>query len=159
MPHHHHHRTDDSGYARGVADPELATMLEDIVGPDGAFRHRQHVNLTFQAVRRHGMPMAVDKVSGWIRQIATYEQHPQKYHHTVSRAWVELIAHHIEADPASAEFDRFAQRHPALLDKRLLTLHYRSTTLASPEARHGWVEPDLAPFPWANPAKTSGERP
>jgi hypothetical protein len=145
MPDHHHH----AGDARGVTDPELAAILDEVVGPDGAFRHRQHVNLTFLAVRRHGMPAAVDKVSGWIRQIATYERHPQKYHHTVSRAWVELIAHHVDADPGCAEFDRFAERHAALLDKRLLARHYRSVTLASPQARRGWVEPDELPFPWS----------
>ena len=96
-----------------------------------------------------GMPAAVDKVSGWIRQIATYERHPQKYHHTVSRAWVEMIAHHVDADPGCVEFDRFAERHPALLDKRLLARHYRSATLAPPQARRGWVEPDGLPFPWS----------
>lgn len=161
MPHHQHHpdqqhhqqpphhRGDHAGYAQGVADPELAAILEEVVGPDGEFRHRQHVNLTFLAVRRHGMPAAVDKVSGWIRQIATYERHPQKYHHTVSRAWVEMIAHHVDADPGCVEFDRFAERHPALLDKRLLARHYRSATLASPQARRGWVEPDGLPFPWS----------
>jgi hypothetical protein len=129
-------------------DPELQSILEDIVGPDGAFRHRQHVNLAFLAVRRHAMPHAVDKVCTWIRQIAAYERSPQKYHHTISQAWVELVAHHISADPRSDHFDIFARRHPALLDKRLLARHYRSSTLAGDEARHGWIEPDLVPFPW-----------
>jgi hypothetical protein len=145
MPDHQHH----AGDMHGVADPELAAILDEMVGPGGAFRHRQHVNLTFLAVRRYGMPAAVDKVSGWIRQIASYERHPQKYHHTVSRAWVELIAHHVDADPGCVEFDRFAERHPALLDKRLLARHYRSATLASQQARRGWVEPDGLPFPWS----------
>jgi hypothetical protein len=36
-----------------------------------------------------------------------------------------------------------------LLDKRLLTRHYRSSTLAAAPARSGWVEPDLLPFPWS----------
>jgi hypothetical protein len=145
----HHYRSDRPGAALGVTDPELTAILEAIVGPDGAFRHRQHVNLTFLAVRRHGMPTAVDKVCEWIQQIAAYERHPQKYHHTVSRAWVELIAHHVDADPDCAAFDRFAERHPALLDKRLLSRHYRSATLAGPRARRGWVEPDVLPFPWS----------
>jgi hypothetical protein len=152
MPHRHHHDHPNHHHAApacGVGDPELVTILDDIVGPDGAFRHRQHVNLTFLAVRRHGMPTAVDKVCQWIQQIASYERHPQKYHHTVSRAWVELTAYHVAADPACDQFDRFVERHPALLDKRLLTRHYRSTTLASPKARRGWTEPDLVPFPWA----------
>jgi hypothetical protein len=60
-----------------------------------------------------------------------------------------MVAHHVAADPGCAEFAAFADRHPALLDKRLLVRHYRSSTLAAPEARHGWVEPDLQPFPWA----------
>lgn len=25
-------------------------------------------------------------------ELATYQQAPQKYHHTISRAWVELVA-------------------------------------------------------------------
>jgi hypothetical protein len=33
------------------------------------------------------------------------------------------------------------------LDKRLLTRFYRSSTLAAPEAKTGWVEPDLRPIP------------
>jgi len=32
---------------------------------------------------------------------------------------VELVAHHVSVDPDPAEFDRFAQRHPALLDNRM----------------------------------------
>lgn len=60
-----------------------------------------------------------------------------------------VVAHHVAAEPDVTEFDAFAERHPALLDKRLLARHYRSTTLASESARRGWTEPDLIPFPWA----------
>jgi len=45
------------------------------------------------------MPEAVEQVCGWIRQLAAYERAAQKYHHTVSRAWVELVAHHVATDP------------------------------------------------------------
>jgi hypothetical protein len=54
----------------------------------------------------------------------------------------------VAADPSVADFDAFAERHPALLDKRLLTRHYTAAVLASPQARAGWVEPDLAAFGW-----------
>ena len=130
-------------------DPELAAILSAITGPAGQFRHRQHVNLAFAAVQRYGMPAATGKICTWIRHLAAYERVPQKYHHTVSRAWVEIVAHHVGADPDCADFDLFAGRNPALLDKRLLSRHYRSATLASGPARHGWVEPDLLPFPWS----------
>jgi len=140
----------------GPRDPELAAILPGITGPGGQFRHRQHINLAFYAVRRYGMPGAVGAICGWIQQIAVYERAPQKYHHTVSRAWVELVAHHVAADPDCADFDLFADRNPALLDKRLLGRHYRSSTLAAGPARGGWVEPDLLPFPWSAQGSTAG---
>ncbi|MFF5296218.1 hypothetical protein [Paractinoplanes globisporus] len=115
-----------------------------VVGP---FDHRAHVRVTWQTVREAGMPAAIDLVSDGLRRTARYAGVPQKYHATVSRAWVELVAHHAEHDPAP-DFDAFAARNPALLDKRLLTRFYRSSTLAGRDARTGWVEPDLAPFPW-----------
>jgi hypothetical protein len=150
----------DRGHApdaqHGAQDPELAAILPGITGPGGQFRHRQHINLAFYAVRRYDMPDAIGAICGWIRQIAAYERAPQKYHHTVSRAWVELVAHHVAADPGCADFDVFADRNPALLDKRLLARHYRSSTLAAGPARHDWVEPDLLPFPWSAQDSTAG---
>ena len=139
-----------------LADPELTALLTEITGPDGEFRHRQHINLAFVAVRRYGMPEATARICDWIRRIAAYERAPQKYHHTVSRAWVEIVAHHVDADADCADFGTFAWRHPALLDKRLLSRHYRSSTLAAGPARRGWVEPDLLPFPWSAQDSTSG---
>jgi hypothetical protein len=133
----------------GSPDPELAAILPVITGPAGQFRHRQHINLAYYAVRRYGMPDAIGTICSWIRQIAAYEQAPQKYHHTVSQAWVEAVAYHVAEDQGCDDFEAFAARNPALLDKRLLSRHYRSSTLAAPAARSGWVEPDLAPFPWS----------
>jgi|SRR5208282_3859269 len=147
-------RRDTPAATHGPPDRELAAILPAITGPDGQFRHRQHVNLAFLAVRRYGMPEATSKVCTWIRHIAGYERAPQKYHHTVSQAWVEIVAHHVETDPDCADFDAFAGCHPALLDKRLLSRHYRSATLAGEPARRGWVEPDLLPFPWSAQGST-----
>jgi hypothetical protein len=142
--------------ADGSPGADLATILPEITGPGGQFRHRQHIHLAFLAVRRYGTPEATTRICTWIRHIAGYERAPQKYHHTVSRAWVELVAHHVHADPGCADFDTFARRHPALLDKRLLSRHYRSSTLATGPARHGWVEPDLLPFPWSAAGDAAG---
>jgi hypothetical protein len=130
-------------------DQELAAILPAIVGPAGEFRHRQHIHLAFWAVRRYGMPAATEKICDWIQQIATYQRAPQKYHCTISRAWMELVAHHVDGDQDCADFDTFARRNPGLLDKRLLRQHYRATTLASAAARRHWVEPDLLPLPQA----------
>lgn len=114
------------------------------------FGHREHVHLTWLAVRRHGIPEAIDLISDGIQCTARYAGAPQKYNATVSRAWVELIGHHA-SETDEEDFARFADQHPALLDKRLLTRFYHSATLASPHAKQGWIPPDLAPFPWKDP--------
>ena len=138
-----------------AADPELAALLHQIVGPDGAFRHREHIHLAFLAVRRYGTAEAKARICGWIKQIAAYEHAPQKYHQTVSEAWVELVGHHVAERPDLNAFPDFAAAFPPLLDKRLLARHYRSSTLAAQRARHTWVAPDLAPFPWTTTASRS----
>jgi hypothetical protein len=128
---------------------ELAGLLREIVPAGGGFGHRQHVHLAFLTARRHGSAAAVAKISSWIRHLAAYERAPQKYNATMTRAWTEIVGHHAAADPAVTSFAEFAARNPALLDKRLLRRHYTPKVLASAAARSGWVEPDLAAFPWS----------
>jgi hypothetical protein len=67
----------------------------------------------------------------------------------MTKAWTEIVGHHVDADPAVADFGEFADRYPALLDKRSLRRHYSSALLASATARYEWMAPDLAPFPWS----------
>jgi hypothetical protein len=128
-----------------VTGPDFEELMAEVT--TGRFGHRQHVHLTWLAVRRCGVPAAVTLVSDGIQRTARYAGVPQKYNATVSRAWVELVGHHA-AEHDEDDFDAFAERNPALLDKRLLTRFYRPATLASAPARTGWVEPDLTPFPW-----------
>jgi hypothetical protein len=137
-----------TGGGHGGMPAELAPLLAEVVPPGGRFGHRQHIHLAYLAVREHGTTAAADKISSWIRHIAAYEQTPQKYNATMTRAWTQLVGHHVGADPKEDDFGGFAATYPDLLDKRLLSRHYRAATLASPAARSGWVEPDLAPFPW-----------
>ncbi|MFF4919979.1 hypothetical protein ACFY4B_05295 [Kitasatospora sp. NPDC001261] len=122
------------------------TLLGEAMAGSERFGHRQHVRLTWLAVRRHGADEALTLVGEGIRRTAAKAGAPQKFHVTMTRAWVELVAHHADAAP---DFDTFAARHPELLDKELLTRHYRPGTLAGEQARTTWVEPDLAPFPRA----------
>ncbi len=131
----------------------------------GGFGHREHVHLAFLAVRRYGTAEAAERIGGWLRHVTIYAGAPQKYNATVTRAWTEIVGHHVAVDRAGSDragwgsagsagaggamdFDSFAARHPRLLDKRLLMGHYSSPVLASAGGRAAWVEPDLVPFPW-----------
>lgn len=147
----HPPRTPDDG------EPVFEELMAEVMAGAERFGHREHLHLTWLAVRRYGVPAAVGLVGEGIRRTARYAGAPQKYHATVSRAWVELVGHHATALPTDTrggddgggdDFTAFAEHHRALLDKRLLTRFYRPSTLATAPARTGWVEPDLAPFPW-----------
>ena len=127
--------------------PSFDHLMAEVMVTADRFGHREHVHLTWLAVRRFGIPAAIGLVSEGIQRTARYAGAPQKYHATVSRAWVEIVGHHA-AGAREDDFAAFASRYPSLLSKRVLTRHYRPATLASREARTGWVEPDLAPFPW-----------
>ncbi|NUR95578.1 MAG: hypothetical protein HOV67_09995 [Kribbellaceae bacterium] len=124
--------------------------MGEVMSTADRFGHREHVQLTWLAVRRCGTAGAVDLISDGIRRTARYAGVPQKYNATVSRAWVELTAYHMSEAPAES-FAELLQRNPGLLDKRLLTRFYSSRTLASSDARTGWVEPDVKPFPFTLP--------
>lgn len=122
-------------------------LMAEVMSTAARFGHREHVHLTWLAVRRYGTAAAIGLISDGIRRTARYAGVPQKYHATVSRAWVELVGFHA-AETGEPGFDAFASHHSALFDKRLLTRFFRPATLAGQPARSGWVEPDLAPFPW-----------
>jgi hypothetical protein len=121
-------------------------LMGEVMATAERFGHREHVKLTWLAVRRCGTAAAVDLISDGIQRTARYAGAPQKYNATVSRAWVELTAYHMAEVPTET-FDDLLHRNPGLVDKRLLTRFYHSRTLASPAARRGWVEPDLHAFP------------
>ncbi|MFJ8589276.1 hypothetical protein ACIRD2_32090 [Streptomyces sp. NPDC093595] len=136
-------------------------LMAEVTAATAHFDHRAHLHLTWLAVRRVGMPAAVGLVGEGIRRTARSAGAPQKYHATLSRAWVELVAYHAADRPTTEDFAAFVERHPLLLDKHLLTRFYHSTTLAGARARTDWVAPDRAPFPWHSGGRPieGGDRP
>lgn len=141
------HSGHDGDHGSNEESSPFAELMAEATATAGRFGHRQHIHLTWLAVRRYGTTAAVDLVSDGIQATARYAGAPQKYNATVSRAWVEAVGHYAGESNAT-DFDAFADQYPALLDKRLLSRFYRSATLASSEARTGWVAPDLVAFPW-----------
>jgi hypothetical protein len=114
-------------------------LLDQVLADAPRFGHREHVHLTWLAVRAHGVAGATQLVSDGIQRMA-----PQQHHATITRAWVELVGFHVAAE---ADFDTFLSRNPPLLDKGLLLRFYQPATLASAAARQGWMAPDKEPFP------------
>lgn len=138
--------TASEGNAATETDGRFESLMAEVMQGVDHFGHREHIHLTWLAVRRYGIADAIHMVSDGIQTTARYAGAPQKYNATVSRAWVELVGHHTTQAP-SHDFAAFAHVNPELFDKRLLIRFYRSGTLATLAARTGWVPPDLTPFP------------
>jgi hypothetical protein len=66
--------------------------------------------------------------------------------HTTTIAWTRLVAAAQINNSTANNFSEWIQSRPELLDRNLLAKYYSPGRLETPEARSGWVEPDLAPF-------------
>lgn len=129
-----------------TADAAFLADFEDCRIPPSAFGHREHVRVAWSLIKRHGFSEGARLMEASVRRFAAHYGHAQKYHHTMTAAWIRLVAAH--ALPHSARtFDEFIKTHSRLLDKRLIERFYSREALFSHGPRVHWMEPDLRPLP------------
>jgi hypothetical protein len=116
----------------------------DAVLARGSFGHREHLELAWRYLRGGDLPRARRQMSAAIRHVAQSHGQPDRYHHTITLAWLHLVAVHARRSRAST-FDEFIAANTGLLTRDLLDHHFSRATLAG--ARQGWVEPDLRELP------------
>ena len=80
--------------------------LERILHVRGGFSHREHVELTWTYLDRHGFEDAALAVAAAIRHVARLHGAPNRYHETLTRTWVLLVAVHRSWNPGRT-FDEF----------------------------------------------------
>jgi hypothetical protein len=124
----------------------MPAVPPDLLGPQGEFGHREHLRLAWRELREHEREIALARIETAIRHVAEAHGAPQKYHRTITEAWVGFVGYHLAEAPALT-FDEFLERFPGLLDGGLLTRHFSRELLATPAARSTWVDPDLRPLP------------
>ena len=105
------------------------------------FRHPDHVRLAFELLVRTPFPEAAVRFSAALKAITRRLGHPERYHETITVAFLALIAE--RAKPGD-DFATFAAANPDLLDKRVLERWYSTERLASPLARRTFILPEAA---------------
>jgi hypothetical protein len=130
-----------------LTDLEFARRFEACELPNDGFHHRDHIRLAWIYVQRYGEMEARGRIAGAIRKFAARHGHTDKYHETMTVAWLRLVASGMARVPPDATFIDLTIAVPELLDKRTIEKFYSSAVLASGEARQFWVEPDLQPLP------------
>ena len=127
-------------------DDEFLDAFEECELKHGTFHHADHIRLAWIYVTRHGTNGAEVRLLAGIRKMANHAGAPQKFMYTTTVAWAKLVASAKNQSSAVNSFSEWAQLHPELFDRNLLAKHYSPGRLETPEARSGWVEPDLAPL-------------
>lgn len=128
-----------------MSEPGL-DILNRILATRGGFGHREHLELAWTCLDRYDVDAAHHAATTAVRHLAGRHGMPDRYHETITRSWVHVVALHRALEPARS-FDAFIAAHPVLLTKDLLSRHYSPPVLHSPSARAHWAEPDLRAFP------------
>jgi len=112
--------------------------------PAVRFHHREHIRITWLYLHRHGAIEALVKVSDGIKRFAASVGKPDRYHETITWAYVFLVRERIEHGPPSQSWEEFCLANADLLDWKdsVLKKYYREETLASPIAKRAFVFPD-----------------
>jgi hypothetical protein len=124
-----------------LTDDELVRGFEDASLED--FPHASHVRVTLVYLARYGRHGALRRLMEGLLRFATAKGHPEKFHVTMTHAWLDVIdaaRHaHPDLDPAA-----LVDACPELLDRNALFRFYTPERLNSDEARAGWIAPDRA---------------
>jgi len=118
-----------------MQDHEFLRAFETGALPNSAFHHLDHVRLAWLYLRRDGPEAGAQEVIEGIKHFAAVHGAADRFHESLTRFWVRLVQHLIEAFPQVERFDELVTCYPALADKRLAYRHYRPETLASAAAR------------------------
>src|SRR6476660_3673090 len=110
------------------------------------FHHADHVQLSIVYLARYGRDEALERLTACIRQLATAAGHPEKFHVTMTRAWLDLIDAARDAHPYASGAAALVAACPELLDKFALDRCYSRELLYSDRARTEWIPPDVEPL-------------
>ena len=130
-----------------LSDLELVRAVEACELPNDSFHHRDHIRLAWIYLQRYGEVEARRHMADAIRKFAAYHGKSDKYHETITIAWVWFVANAIAQLPRHATFADLTTAAPELLDKRTIEKFYSAAALESKTARISWIEPDLQPLP------------
>jgi len=123
-----------------LTDDELVDGFEGASLP--SFPHADHVRLTILYLARHGREETERKLFEGLQRFAAAKGVPQKFHVTMTIAWLDLVEAARRHYPEVREPAALVTVCPELLDRDALLRFYTSERLMSDDARQRWVAPD-----------------
>jgi hypothetical protein len=133
--------------ASARSDQDFLRAFEDLSFPADLFHHREHIRVAWLYLKSSDATRAAERMSEGIRRFANHHGATQKYHHTLTLAWMRLVADALVETPEGYTFEQFITTHPQLKEAKLPDKYYSKELLQTAAAREAWVEPDLQPLP------------
>jgi hypothetical protein len=126
-------------------DDELIAALEDCTLPGDQFHHADHLHAAWVYLKRFPAAEAIGRFSESLRRYAASLGKADRYHETITWAYLLLLNERIRHCPPEAKWEEFAAAHQDLFDWNdpILRKYYRQETLASELARAVFVMPDM----------------
>jgi hypothetical protein len=123
---------------------ELIRQFENGATDAASFHHAEHVRLAFEYLGRYSALAALERFSDALKRFAAAQGKAQRYHETITWAYLLLIRERIARAGRSQTWEEFAERNPDLLIWKggVLATLYRQGTLDSDLARQTFILPD-----------------
>jgi hypothetical protein len=131
------------------SDEDFLRAFEDLSFPADLFHHREHIRVAWLYLTSTDASRAAERMSKGIRRFALHHGATQKYHQTLTLAWMRLVSAALAETPEGHTFEQCTTAHPQLKDVNLLAKYYSKELLETAAAREAWVEPDLQLLPEA----------
>jgi hypothetical protein len=128
-------------------DDAFVELFESCRLPAAQFHHADHIRLAWIYLGRMSEQEAAARIEQSIRRFAAHNGVSEKYHHTITLAWMRLVAAARCASYEAVTFAEFSCEHPELFEVNALSHYYSGARLASDEAKLGWMEPDRSELP------------
>jgi len=124
----------DADFLRALERRELAPA---------AFTHAAHLRAAYLYLRDLGFDAALPRIRRSIREYAAHLGQPDKYHETITVAYLALIQQRLLERGDGGGWAGFERLNADLFRRDLLLRHYRRAELESPLARRTFVLPSI----------------
>jgi hypothetical protein len=127
-----------------MTDDELIEGFESGQLAAAAFGHAEHVRVAWWYLRHADLPEGLCRFTSALRRFAAAQGAADRYHETITVAFVLVIADRLGTTGRDATWEAFAAANADLLSWRpsVLETYYTEETLWSARARRAFVMPD-----------------
>jgi len=132
-----------------MKDREFVAAVESCAVSCSEFGHAKHVRLAWIYLSSHSLLEAIDCFTRSLQRFAAHCGAPDKYHETITWAYLLLIHERMRRDDAPSAWEGFRAANADLFDRRpsILERYYEPLTLSSDLARRVFVLPDRGTLP------------